>query len=66
VGVFVNAGGVVAASEEKEPEEARPAADLLPAAYDELRRLAGALTQQLRPGQTLQATARGWRRWRDS
>ena len=29
----------------------------MPAVYDELRRLAGALTQQLRPGQTLQATA---------
>ena len=37
--------------------EARPAADLLPAVYDELRRLAAALTQRLRPGQTLQATA---------
>src|SRR6516164_4051888 len=47
----------MAASEEKEPEKAQPAADLLPAVYDELRRLAGALTQQLRPGQTLQATA---------
>ena len=43
--------------DEKELEEARPAADLLPAVYDELRRLAAALTQQLRPGQTLQATA---------
>jgi RNA polymerase sigma factor (TIGR02999 family) len=39
------------------PEEARPAADLLPPVYDELRRLAAALTQKLRPGQTLQATA---------
>src|SRR5262249_29053455 len=47
----------MAASAEPEPEEARPAADLLPAVYDELRRLAAALTQQLRPGQTLQATA---------
>src|SRR5262249_35582314 len=43
--------------EKQEPDEARPAADLLPAVYDELRRLAAALTQQLRPGQTLQATA---------
>jgi RNA polymerase sigma factor (TIGR02999 family) len=43
--------------EETGAEEARPAADLLPAVYDELRRLAAALTQQLRPGQTLQATA---------
>ena len=47
----------MAASEEKEPEKAQPAADLLPAVYDELRRLAAALTRQLRPGQTLQATA---------
>jgi RNA polymerase sigma factor (TIGR02999 family) len=44
-------------SEGQEPGEARPAADLLPAVYDELRRLAAALTQKLRPGQTLQATA---------
>jgi RNA polymerase sigma factor (TIGR02999 family) len=42
---------------EQEPEAAQPAADLLPAVYDELRRLAAALTQQLRPGHTLQATA---------
>jgi RNA polymerase sigma factor (TIGR02999 family) len=47
----------MASSEEQEPHEARPAADLLPAVYDELRRLAAALTQQLRPGQTLQTTA---------
>jgi RNA polymerase sigma factor (TIGR02999 family) len=47
----------MAASEEQGPEEARPAADLLPAVYEELRRLAAALTRQLRPGQTLQATA---------
>src|SRR5262245_48906478 len=47
----------MATSEEKVPEEVTPAADLLPAVYDELRRLAKALTQQLRPGQTLQATA---------
>ena len=39
------------------PEEARPAADLLPEVYAELRRLAGALTTRLRPGQTLQPTA---------
>ena len=38
-------------------EEARPAADLLPVVYEQLRRLAAALTQRLRPGQTLQATA---------
>ena len=47
----------MATTEANEPEEARPAADLLPAVYDELRRLAATLTQQLRPGQTLQATA---------
>jgi RNA polymerase sigma factor (TIGR02999 family) len=40
-----------------EPEQARPAAELLPAVYDELRRLAAALTKQLCPGQTLQPTA---------
>jgi RNA polymerase sigma factor (TIGR02999 family) len=42
---------------EDKPEGDRPAADILPAVYDELRRLAAALTQRLRPGQTLQATA---------
>ena len=47
----------MATPEEQEPEAAQPAADLLPAVYDELRRLADALTRQLRPGQTLQATA---------
>jgi RNA polymerase sigma factor (TIGR02999 family) len=47
----------MAPTEEKEPDEPRPAADLLPAVYDELRRLAAALTQEVRPGQTLQATA---------
>jgi RNA polymerase sigma factor (TIGR02999 family) len=47
----------MATSEDNKPEEPRPAADLLPAVYDELRRLAAALTRQLRPGQTLQATA---------
>jgi RNA polymerase sigma factor (TIGR02999 family) len=40
-----------------DPDKAVPAADLLPAVYDELRRVAAGLTQQLRPGQTLQATA---------
>jgi len=47
----------MATSEEIGLEGSRPAADLLPAVYDELRRLASVLTQQLRPGQTLQATA---------
>jgi RNA polymerase sigma factor (TIGR02999 family) len=39
------------------PEEIQPAAELLPAVYAELRRLAVSLTAQLRPGQTLQPTA---------
>jgi RNA polymerase sigma factor (TIGR02999 family) len=47
----------MASSNEKRPEEAQRAADLLPAVYDELRQLAAALTQRLNPGQTLQATA---------
>jgi RNA polymerase sigma factor (TIGR02999 family) len=47
----------MASSDERGPEQTQPAADLLPAVYDELRRLAQALTGQLRPGQTLQATA---------
>ena len=44
-------------SNDPTPEEIRPAAELLPALYAELRRLAGVLTAQLRPGQTLQPTA---------
>ncbi len=47
----------MATSDEKGPEEAQRAAELLPAVYDELRQLAAALTKRLRPGQTLQATA---------
>jgi RNA polymerase sigma factor (TIGR02999 family) len=47
----------MATSDDTGAEGTRPAADLLPAVYDELRRLAAALTQRLRPGQTLQATA---------
>ena len=47
----------MASNEEQEPLEARPADDLLPSVYDDLRRLAAALTQQLRPGQTLTPTA---------
>jgi RNA polymerase sigma factor (TIGR02999 family) len=43
--------------EESPPEERQPAADLLPALYAELRKLAGALTARLHPGQTLQPTA---------
>ena len=44
-------------SDAPNPEEARPAAELLPEVYAELRRLAAALTAQLRPGQTIQPTA---------
>ncbi len=39
------------------PEPIRPADELLPELYAELRRLAVALTDKLRPGQTLQPTA---------
>ena len=39
------------------PDESRPAAELLPELYAELRRLATSLTSRLRPGQTLQPTA---------
>src|SRR6516162_9722681 len=39
------------------PQEVRPAAELLPELYTELRRLAAALTAQRGPGQTLQPTA---------
>jgi RNA polymerase sigma factor (TIGR02999 family) len=39
------------------PEKAQPAADLLPALYAKLRRLAAALTAQRGPGQTLTPTA---------
>jgi RNA polymerase sigma factor (TIGR02999 family) len=47
------------AAEEDDRDRARPqpAAELLPAVYAELRRLAAALSGQLRPGQTLQPTA---------
>ena len=38
-------------------DEHRPAADLLPEVYAELRRLAAALTVGMSPGQTLQPTA---------
>jgi RNA polymerase sigma factor (TIGR02999 family) len=44
-------------SEAPTPEEVRPAVELLPEVYAELRRLAAALTAQLPPGQTLQPTA---------
>ena len=44
-------------SAEQKSDETRPAAELLPEVYAELRRLAAALTVGLRPGQTLQPTA---------
>jgi RNA polymerase sigma factor (TIGR02999 family) len=44
-------------SAEQKSEETRPAAELLPEVYAELRRLAAALTVKLQPGQTLQPTA---------
>src|SRR5262245_11589675 len=39
------------------PEPSRPADELLPDVYAELRQLAAAMTGKLRPGQTLQPTA---------
>ena len=42
---------------EQKSEQNRPAAELLPEVYAELRRLAAALTVKLQPGQTLQPTA---------
>jgi RNA polymerase sigma factor (TIGR02999 family) len=44
-------------SSERPGDEAQAAADLLPVLYAELRRLAGALTAQRAPGQTLTPTA---------
>jgi RNA polymerase sigma factor (TIGR02999 family) len=45
------------ARDDKPAAEAQPAAELLAQLYTELRRLAGVLTRQLPPGQTLQPTA---------
>ena len=45
------------AGDERPAGETQPAAELLSQLYTELRRLAGVLTQQLPPGQTLQPTA---------
>jgi RNA polymerase sigma factor (TIGR02999 family) len=44
-------------SAEQRSEENRPAAEVLPEVYAELRRLAAALTVKLKPGQTLSPTA---------
>src|SRR5262249_287024 len=49
--------GSMATNDDRGPEEARPAADLLPAVYDHLARPAQALPGQLRPGPTLGGTA---------
>src|SRR5258705_203248 len=45
------------AGDEKPAREAQPGAELLAQLYTELRGLAGVLTRQLPPGQTLQPTA---------
>lgn len=42
---------------ERSPEARRPAADLLPEVYAELRRLAAGMSDRLPPGQTLTPTA---------
>ncbi len=44
-------------SNDPTPEPIRSADELLPEVYAELRRLAGALSRKLQPGQTLQPTA---------
>jgi RNA polymerase sigma factor (TIGR02999 family) len=44
-------------ADDRAEDRLQPAAELLPQVYAELRRLAAALTKELRPGQTLQATA---------
>src|SRR5689334_16499121 len=45
------------AGDERPAREAQPGDELMGQLYTELRRLAGALTRQLPPGQTLQPTA---------
>jgi RNA polymerase sigma factor (TIGR02999 family) len=50
--------------EAAEREERRPAEELLPLVYEELRRLAAYRLAQERPGQTLQATALVHEAWR--
>ena len=45
------------ASNNSAPEPIRPAEELLPGVYAELRHLAAALSRKLQPGQTLQPTA---------
>src|SRR5260370_40640621 len=45
------------AGDEKPAREAQPVGELLTQLYTELRSLAGVLTRQLPPGQTLQPTA---------
>jgi RNA polymerase sigma factor (TIGR02999 family) len=48
---------MAAENDDRATARPQPAAELLPAVYAELRRLAAALSGQLRPGQTLQPTA---------
>jgi RNA polymerase sigma factor (TIGR02999 family) len=48
---------MTAEGETRVPGQVQPAAELLPAVYAELRRLAAVLTGRLPPGQTLQPTA---------
>src|SRR5262249_7606058 len=50
-------GGMADPGNDPTPEPIRPAEELLPEVYAELRRLAAALTSKLQPGQTLQPTA---------
>jgi RNA polymerase sigma factor (TIGR02999 family) len=50
-------GAMADPSNDPTPEPIRPAEELLPEVYAELRRLAAALTSKLQPGQTLQPTA---------
>jgi RNA polymerase sigma factor (TIGR02999 family) len=52
-----NGSSMTDSSADQTPKEIRPSAELLPEVYTELRKLAAALTAQLRPGQTLQPTA---------
>ena len=50
-------GEIARTPEDRVPVEARPARELLPLVYDELRRLAAQRLAREAPGQTLQATA---------
>jgi RNA polymerase sigma factor (TIGR02999 family) len=56
-GISSERENAMAEHQEKHPEEMQPAAELLPKLYQELHRLAVALSRRLPPGQTLQPTA---------